>query len=205
MQGLVICLVLQAKQPAVSEAPNPAPPAQTTDFNQLQAMLHQRQAAQQLQARQAARAGMWPDQTARWQLAQLQQMMQGAGQPAPQMPHCSMGGLSQETLNTLAQAQVLQGMFSHGAGAVGTAALPASGQAPAATVPAAVSLPSTAERAALQRQHRHSSVLGHFSCPQALQRLARAVPSCARTLVLLRLQSLRLCVLLHKLLGVLMP
>jgi hypothetical protein len=143
--GLNICLALQAKQPAVSEAPKPAPPAPSVDLNQLQAMLQQQQAAQQLQAQQAARAGMWPDQTALWQLAQLQQMMQGVGQPAPQMPHCSMGGLSQETLNTLAQAQVLQGMFSHGAGAVGTAALPAPGQAPAASVPAAVSLPSTAE------------------------------------------------------------
>ncbi len=141
--GLNICLALQAKQPAVSEAPKPAPPAPSVDLNQLQAMLQQQQAAQQLQAQQAARAGMWPDQTALWQLAQLQQMMQGVGQPAPQMPHCSMGGLSQETLNTLAQAQVLQGMFSHGAGAVGTAALPAPGQAPAASVPAAVSLPST--------------------------------------------------------------
>ncbi|KAL0051858.1 hypothetical protein WJX82_003338 [Trebouxia sp. C0006] len=70
----------QAKQPAVSEAPKPAPPAPSVDLNQLQAMLQQQQAAQQLQAQQAARAGMWPDQTALWQLAQLQQMMQG---PAP--------------------------------------------------------------------------------------------------------------------------
>ena len=81
-------------------------------MNQLQALLQQQQAAQQLQAQQQA-ARMWPDQAALWQLAQLQQMMQGAGQQAPHMPQCSMGGLTPETLNTLAQAQALQSMFGH--------------------------------------------------------------------------------------------
>ena len=103
--------------------------------------MQQQQAAQQLQAQQAARAGMWPDQTALWQLAQLQQMMQGAGQPVPQMPQCSMGGLNQETLNTLAQAHALQSVFSHAPNG-GTAALPVPGQAlapaPVASVPSGV-------------------------------------------------------------------
>lgn len=133
----------QAKQPVVTEAAKPAPPAPspTVDLNQLQALMQQQQAAQQLQAQQAARTGMWPDQTALWQLAQLQQMMQGAGQPVPQMPQCSMGGLNQETLNTLAQAHALQSVFSHAPNG-GTAALPAPGQAlapaPVASVPSGV-------------------------------------------------------------------
>lgn len=77
--------------------------------------MQQQQAAQQLRAQQQA-VRMWPDQTALWQLAQLQQMMQGASQQATQMPQCSMAGLSPETLNTLAQAQALQTMFGHAAG-----------------------------------------------------------------------------------------
>lgn len=84
-------------------------------MNQLQALMQQQQAAQQLRAQQQA-VRMWPDQTALWQLAQLQQMMQGASQQATQMPQCSMAGLSPETLNTLAQAQALQTMFGHAAG-----------------------------------------------------------------------------------------
>ena len=107
-------VVTQAKQPA-SEAPKPASaaPAPSVDMSQLQAMLQQQQqAAQQLQVQQQA-ARMWPDQAALWQLAQLQQMMQGAPQQAPQMTHCSMGGLTPDTLSTLAQAQALQSMFGH--------------------------------------------------------------------------------------------
>ncbi len=110
------------------------------DLNQLQALLQQQQAAQQLQAQQAARAGMWPDQTALWQLAQLQHIMQGAGQPAPQMPQCSMAGLSQETLNSLAQAQVLQSVYSHAP----AAALPAPGQASAAPTALVAAVPNSA-------------------------------------------------------------
>ena len=77
--------------------------------------MQQQQAAQQLRAQQQA-VRMWPDQAGLWQLAQLQQMMQGASQQAAQMPQCSMAGLSPETLNTLAQAQALQTMFGHAAG-----------------------------------------------------------------------------------------
>lgn len=116
---------MQAKQQAAPEAakpapaapapaPAPAPAANAVDINQLQALLQQQQqqlqAHQAQQAQQAARAGMWPDQSSLWQLAQLQQMMQGQAQ---QMP-C---GVNQETLNAFAQAQLLQSMFSQ-AGAV---------------------------------------------------------------------------------------
>lgn len=64
---------------------------------------------QQMQAQQAARAGMWPDQSALWQLAQLQAMMQAPGQQAQHMTAC---GVNQETMNAFAQAQLLQSMFS---------------------------------------------------------------------------------------------
>ena len=138
---------LQAKKPAASEACKPAPPAPapSMDLGQLQALLQQQQAAQQMQAQQAARVGMWPDQNALWQFAQLQQMMQGASQAAPQMPACNMGGLSQEALNSLAQVQMLQNAFSQASGAgAGAVALSAPGPAPAASLPAALSLPSAA-------------------------------------------------------------
>ena len=117
--------MLQAKQQAAPEAAKPAPapapvqapapapvPSGAVDMTQLQALLQQQQ--QQLQAQQAqqaARAGMWPDQSSLWQLAQLQQMMQGQPQ---QMP-C---GVNQETLNAFAQAQLLQSMFSQATGTV---------------------------------------------------------------------------------------
>ena len=101
------------------------------DLNQLQTLMQQQQAAQQLQVQQAARAGMWPaDQATLWQLAQLQQMMQGAGQAASHMPQCSMGGLSQEALSSLAQMQAFQSMFSQAPNAA-AAAVPAPGQASA--------------------------------------------------------------------------
>lgn len=106
-------------------------------MGQLQALMQQQQAAQQLRAQQQA-ARMWPDQTALWQLAQLQQMMQGANQQAPQMPQCSMAGLSPETLNTLAQAQALQTMFGH---AAANNAMQGQGQGQSSSaVPAAPSL-----------------------------------------------------------------
>ena len=135
---------MQAKQPAASEAPTgsqAAPPAAapvpSVDLNQLQALMQQQQAAQQLRAQQQA-VRIWPDQTALWQLAQLQQMMQGSSQPATQMPQCSMAGLSPETLNTIAQAQALQTMFGNVAG---NNAMQGQGQAssaaPAALNPAA--------------------------------------------------------------------
>ena len=113
---------LQAKN-NVNEAPK-APAAPSMDLNQLQTLLQQQQqqAAQQLQAQQAARAGLWPDQATLWQLAQLQQMMQGTGQPAPHMPQCSVGGLSQDALNSLAQMQAFQNMFGQASGAPSTAA-----------------------------------------------------------------------------------
>lgn len=112
------CCLVQAKQPAASEAPQASQSAQapspSVDLSQLQALMQQQQqqAAQQLQAQQQA-ARMWPDQTALWQLAHLQQMMQGASQQVPQLPQCSMAGLSPDTINSLAQAQALQNMFGH--------------------------------------------------------------------------------------------
>lgn len=112
-----------APAPVHAPAPAPAPAANAVDMNQLQALLQQQQqqlqAHQAQQAQQAARAGMWPDQSSLWQLAQLQQMMQGQPQ---QMP-C---GVNQETLNAFAQAQLFQSMFGQAAGAV-----PQSAPAPA--------------------------------------------------------------------------
>lgn len=115
---LIVFFFVQAKQPAASEAAQVSQcavaPAPSVDLSQLQALMQQQQQqqAQQLQAQQQA-ARMWPDQTTLWQLAHLQQMMQGANQQVAQMPQCSMAGLSSETLNTLAQAQALQTMFGH--------------------------------------------------------------------------------------------
>lgn len=101
--------------------------------------MQQQQAAQQVRAQQQT-VRMWPDQSTLWQLAQLQQMMQGAGQQATQMPQCSIGGLTPDTLNTLAQAQALQTMFGHAAGNNGMQGQGqghASSAAPAAVISAA--------------------------------------------------------------------
>ena len=112
--------------------------------------MQQQQAAQQLRAQQQA-VRMWPDQTALWQLAQLQQMMQGANQQATQLPQCNVAGLSPETLNTLAQAQALQTMFGHAAGngnnamqGQGQAQAQAQGQSSSAAAPPAPSLAALA-------------------------------------------------------------
>lgn len=109
--------------------------------------MQQQQAAQQLRAQQQA-VGMWPDQTALWQLAQLQQMMQGASQQATQMPQCSVAGLTPQTLNTLAQAQALQTMFGHAAGnnnaIQGQGQAQAQGQSSSAAAPPAPGLAALA-------------------------------------------------------------
>ena len=89
-------------------------------------MLQQQQGAQQVHAKHAARVGSWPDQGALWQMAQLQQILQGSDQQRSQMPQCSMSGFSQEAFNSLAQAQALRSLFSHAACSV------APGQASAA-------------------------------------------------------------------------
>ncbi|KAL3140580.1 hypothetical protein ABBQ32_005155 [Trebouxia sp. C0010 RCD-2024] len=135
----------QAKQPAASEAAqvshSAVAPAPSVDLSQLQALMQQQQqqqAAQQLQAQQQA-ARMWPDQTTLWQLAHLQQMMQGASQQVAQLPQCSMAGLSSETLNTLAQAQALQTMFGHAGHNPGNNAMQGQGQSSSAA-PVAPSL-----------------------------------------------------------------
>lgn len=133
LQPQQLAVLTQHAQQAKSSASDAAKPATvpSMDLNQLQTLMQQQQAAQQLQVQQAARAGMWPaDQATLWQLAQLQQMMQGAGQAASHMPQCSMGGLSQEALSSLAQMQAFQSMFSQGPNAA-AAAVPAPGQASA--------------------------------------------------------------------------